>query len=268
MTGSTVRKPRSPTRTFTSITSPANHAAKVKTVAHGQILLFRNFHRKRQHDAPGKLGIPLVLYGFHSVPERCTVCISGRRMGRQHDLGVDKLFLLVVEFCFLVVLTEQPFAALVSGPGNSGLTLAALDDCDFEMRTRNRHHPQKQKDRPARLLLMNGLESYSVVLAALERSAMRFGLRREPQKDSCKAAQGKCSFPWDGIGLAHKRQLRFHRAVCKTAISPERCIIAPYFIGGSERSAFRERHAPSLQEPVRLPVGGMRSSAAPSPDRW
>ena len=102
----------------------------------------------------------------------------------------------------------------------------------------------KQKDRPARLLLMNGLESYSVLLAALERSAVRFDFRREPQKDSCKAAQGKCSFPWDGIGLAHKRQLRFHRAVCKTAISPERYIIAPYFIGGLERSAFRERHAP------------------------
>ena len=125
----------------------------------------------------------------------------------------------------------------------------------------------KQKDRPARLLLMNGLESYSVVLAALERSAMRFDLRREPQKDSCKAAQGKCSFPWDGIGLAHKRQLRFHRAVCKTAISPERCIIAPYFIGGLERSAFRERHAPSLQAPERLQVDGMKFSAAPSPDR-
>ena len=87
------------------------------------------------------------------------------------------------------------------------------------------------------------------------------------QKDSCKAAQGKCSFPWDGIGLAHKRQLRFHRAVCKTAISPERCIIAPYFIGGSERSAFRERHAPSLQAPERLQVDGMKFSAAPSPDR-
>ena len=125
----------------------------------------------------------------------------------------------------------------------------------------------KQKDRPARLLLMNGLESYSVVLAALDRSAVRFGLRREPQKDSCKAAQGKCSFPWDGIGLAHKRQLRFHRAVCKTAISPERCIIAPYFIGGLERSAFRERHAPSLQAPERLQVDGMKFSAAPSPDR-
>ena len=62
-------------------------------------------------------------------------------MGRQHDLGVDKLFLLVVEFRFLVVLAEQPFTALISGPGNSGLPLAALDDGNFEMRTRNRHHP-------------------------------------------------------------------------------------------------------------------------------
>ena len=108
---------------------------------HFQILLFRHLHRERQHDAPGKLGVPLVLYGFYGVPERCPVCISGRRMGRQHDLGVDKFFLLVVEFRFLVVLTEQPFATLVSGPGNSGLPLAALDDGDFEMRTRNRHHP-------------------------------------------------------------------------------------------------------------------------------
>ena len=46
-----------------------------------------------------------------------------------------------------------------------------------------------------------------------------------------------------------------------------RCIIAPYFIGGSERSAFRERHAPSLQAPARLPVDGTRFSAVPSPDR-
>ncbi len=183
-----------------------------------QILLFRHLHRERQHDAPGKLGVPLVLHGFHGVPEGRPVCISGRRIGRQHDLSVDKLFLLVVEFRFLVVLAEQPFAALVSGPGNSGLTLAALDDGNFEMRTWNRHHPQTKRP-PSKIALVNGLESYSVVLAAFDRSAVRFGLRREPQKDSCKAAQGKCSFPWDGIGLAHKRQLRFHRAVCKTAIS-------------------------------------------------
>ena len=70
----------------------------------------------------------------------------------------------------------------------------------------------KQKDRPARLLLMNGLESYSVLLAALEWSAVRFGLRWEPQKDSCKAAQGKCSFPWDGICLLYtsNRAATFH----------------------------------------------------------
>ena len=113
---------------------------------------------------------------------------------------------------------------------------------------------------------MNGLELYSVVLTVLERSAMRFGLRREPQKDSCKAAQGKCSFPWDGIGLAHKRQLRFHRAVCKTAISPERCIIAPFILKGFGRCCVRERHAPSLQAPARLQAGGTRFSAVPSPD--
>ena len=82
------------------------------------------------------------------------------------------------------------------------------------------------------------------------------------QKDSCKAAQGKCSFPWDGIGLAHKRQLRFHRAVCKTAISPERCIIAPFILKGFGRCCVREHHAPSLQEPVRLPADGMRFSEA------
>ena len=45
-----------------------------------------------------------------------------------------------------------------------------------------------------------------------------------------------------------------------------RCIIAPYFIGGSERCCIREHHAPSLQVPARLQVGGTRFSAVPSPD--
>ena len=58
--------------------------------------------------------------------------------------------------------------------------------------------------------------------------------------------------PWDGIGLAHKRQLRFHRAVCKTAIAPERCIIAPFILKGFGRCCVREHHAPSLQVPARL----------------
>ena len=93
-------------------------------------------------------------------------------MGRQHDLGVDKFFLLVVEFRFLVVLAEQPFAALVSGPGNSGLPLAALDDGDFEMRTRNRHHPQTKRP-PSKIALD-------------ERSGIVFGFARRLRPE-CRA---------------------------------------------------------------------------------
>ncbi|CUO28410.1 Uncharacterised protein [Faecalibacterium prausnitzii] len=147
---------------------------------HFQILLFRYLHRKRQHDAAGKLGVPLVLHGFHGVPEGRPVCISGRRMGRQHDLGVDKLFLLVVEFCFLIVLAEQPFAALVSGPGNSGLPLAALDDGDFEMRTRNRHHPQTKRP-PSKIALD-------------ERSGIVFGFARRLRTE--------CYALWSQAGAA------------------------------------------------------------------
>ena len=87
------------------------------------------------------------------------------------------------------------------------------------------------------------------------------------QKDSCKAVQGKCSFPWDGIGLSNKRQLRFHRAVCKTAISPERCIIAPFILKGFGRCGVPAHPEPSVQELPQLPADGTRFSKAPSPDR-
>ena len=117
-----------------------NKLLLTKSLYHGEILLLRHLHRKRQHDAPGKLRVPLIFNGFYCVPERCPVCISGRRMGRQHDFGMDEFFLLVVEFRFLVVLAEQPFAALVGCTGNNGLPLAAFYDGDFEMRTRNRNH--------------------------------------------------------------------------------------------------------------------------------
>ena len=59
-----------------------NKLLLTKLFYHGEILFLRHLHRKRQHDTAGKLGVPLVLYGFHSVPKRCPVCISGRRMGR------------------------------------------------------------------------------------------------------------------------------------------------------------------------------------------
>ena len=59
-----------------------NKLLVAKFFEHGKILFLRHLHRERQHDTPGKLGVPLVLHGFHSVPERCPVCKSGRRMGR------------------------------------------------------------------------------------------------------------------------------------------------------------------------------------------
>ena len=46
-----------------------------------------------------------------------------------------------------------------------------------------------------------------------------------------------------------------------------RCIIAPFILKGFGRYCVRERHAPSLQAPARLPVDGTRFSAVPSPDR-
>ena len=157
-----------------------NKLLVAKFFEHGKILFLRHLYRERQHDAPGKLGVPLVLHGFYGVPEVLPVCKSGRRMGRQHDLGVDKLFLLVVEFRFLVVLAEQPFAALVSGPGNSGLPLAALDDGDFEMRTRNRHHPQTKRP-PSKIALD-------------ERSGIVFGFARRLRTE--------CYALWSQAGAA------------------------------------------------------------------
>ena len=124
----------------TRLSTFGNKLLVAKFFEHGKILFLRHLHRKRQHDAPGKLRVPLIFNGFYCVPERCPVCISGRRMGRQHDFGMDEFFLLVVEFRFLVVLAEQSLAALVSGSGHSRLPLAAFYDGDFEVRTRNRNH--------------------------------------------------------------------------------------------------------------------------------
>ena len=105
-----------------------------------------------------------------------------------------------VQTCALPIF-EQPFTALISGPATADcpwlrLTMVILK-CGHGIGI-----APKQKDRPARLLLMNGLESYSVVLTALERSAMRFDLRREPQKDSCGSSARKMQFSlgWNRAG--------------------------------------------------------------------
>jgi len=119
-----------------------------------------------------KGGFPVdFVMEFYGVPERGTVCISGRRIRWQHDFGVDKLFLLVVEFRFLVVLAEQPFAALVGCASNSRLPLAAFYDGNFEVRTRHRHHPQTKRP-PSKIALD-------------ERSGIVFGFARRLGAECC-----------------------------------------------------------------------------------
>ena len=195
---------------------------------HLRVLLRWDFFGQSQHKAPGQLGVPLFFGSLYRVPEGFPVSVFRWSMSGQHDFRIQDAALTGVVFGFLIVLRKQLLAALVGSTCHCRLSLAALGDGDLEMRTRNRYHLQN-KDRPSGLLLTNGLESCSVVLSVQGWSGVRFGPGRELQKDSCGAAQGKCSFPWDGIGMANRTPDRFHQAVCKTAIAPERCIIAPYY---------------------------------------
>ena len=81
-------------------------------------VLFRGkFPRYGKHEPPGKLGVPLLLDGFGSVPQGIPVCVLWRGMGRQHDFSVDDPSFLGIVFLLLVVLGKQPFAALVSCGG-------------------------------------------------------------------------------------------------------------------------------------------------------
>ena len=60
---------------------------------------------------------------------------------------------------------------------------------------------------------------------------------------------------------------RFHQAVCKTAIAPERFIIAPFILKGSDLLGLLANRESSLPRPVQPPVDGMKVLAAPSPGR-
>ena len=153
---------------------------------------------------------------------------------------------------------------------------------------------------------MNGLESYSVLLAALERSAVRFGLRREPQKDSCGSSARKMQFSlgWNRAGaqtpasisssrlqdrnftqrgprksieddfMGKRRSCGVNEHLCfctdvnDTQQVTTRCIIAPFILKGLKRCGVPASRESSLQVPAQLLVDGTQFSAAPSPDRW
>ena len=74
----------------------------------------------------------------------------------------------------------------------------------------------------------------------------------------------------DFMGKRRNCGVNEHLCFCTDANDTQqvttRCIIAPFILKSFGRCCVRERHAPSLQVPARLPVDGTRSSAVPSPD--
>ena len=98
------------------------------------LLLWGNIPRYGKHQSPGKLGVPLFLYGFGGVPQGIAVCVLRRGVGRQHDFGVDDFAFMGIVFLLLVVFGKQPFPALVGGGSDSRLAFAALDDFQVKVR--------------------------------------------------------------------------------------------------------------------------------------
>ena len=73
----------------------------------------------------------MLLNSFGSVPEGVAVCVLQGSVCREQDFIVDDTTLFRVVFYFLVIFTEQLFAALVSSGGNRRLAVAALHNRDF-----------------------------------------------------------------------------------------------------------------------------------------
>ena len=97
----------------------------------GGVLVGRYLSGNGKHPPPCKLGVPLLLNSFGSVPEGVAVCVLQGSVCREQDFIVDDTTLFRVVFYFLVIFTEQLFAALVSSGGNRRLAVAALHNRDF-----------------------------------------------------------------------------------------------------------------------------------------
>ena len=100
------------------------------------IFVFRDFVRQGKDDPAGKLGVPLSLGFFHSVPKRLPVSILRRGVRREKDAfcqNLSRLVLIILRFT--VVFRKELFAALIGGSGDSGLPFAPLSDRNGKMRT-------------------------------------------------------------------------------------------------------------------------------------
>jgi hypothetical protein len=112
-----------------------NKLLLAKLTDKGTVLVGRYLSGDGKHPSSGKLGVPLFLNSFGSVPESISVCVLWQSVCRKQDFIVDNSTFFRIILHFLVVFTEQLFAALVSNGCNSGLPLAALHNRDFIMWT-------------------------------------------------------------------------------------------------------------------------------------
>ena len=84
--------------------------------------------------------------------------------------------------------------------------------------------------------MTNGLKSYSVVLSVQGWSECASALGESCKRIAAEQRKENAVFLGMKSGWRTERPARFHQAVCKTAIAPERCIIAPFILKGLERS--------------------------------
>jgi hypothetical protein len=92
-------------------------------------------------DAAGKLAVPLFFRFLHRIPERSSERKLRRRTLREQEFSVNDAGLMRIVLPALVILGIEPGAAEISRGSDGGASIAALDDCDVEMGTRDRVSP-------------------------------------------------------------------------------------------------------------------------------
>lgn len=93
-----------------------------------QMLPMGQFGWKGKLKLPGQLRVAVCFDSFHAVPQCAPVGVGRRRMGRQHDFGMDDMILAGVVMHHAVPGILQFCAAAIGGRRDSGTTSAPLHD--------------------------------------------------------------------------------------------------------------------------------------------
>ena len=120
---------------------PGSQTAPTKTPRKGDVLLHGNLALQGNLEAACKLGFLSALGFFHSVPEKFTVCVLWRSMGRQQDFRTDRIALVGVAAVLAVILAVQLFPGATGRSSHGSLSGAALDPGHVKMIRSDRQSP-------------------------------------------------------------------------------------------------------------------------------